>query len=165
MKSAYSYIRDLWKSPKKSFGSLAWRDRLVAWRKEPNVIKIERPTRLDRARALGYKAKQGYILVRSRVPKGTKKRPAVTGGRKPSKYGRVRIHPHKSKKWIAEERAAKSYPNLEVLNAYWVGEDGKSEWYEIIFVDPHHPVIKADPKINWICSGKHRGRVFRGLTS
>ncbi|MDQ3909462.1 MAG: ribosomal protein L15e, partial [Thermoproteota archaeon] len=29
----------------------------VAWRAEPTIHRIERPSRLDRARRLGYKAK------------------------------------------------------------------------------------------------------------
>ena len=62
-------------------------------------------------------------------------------------------------------RAARKYPNLEVLNSYYVGESGKYKWYEVILVDPHHPVIKSDPKINWICRPCNRGRAFRGLTS
>jgi large subunit ribosomal protein L15e len=66
---------------------------------------------------------------------------------------------------IAEERASKKYPNLEVLNSYWVGGDGRHEWYEIIMVDPHHPVIMSDQKINWICDAEHKGRAYRGLTS
>ena len=44
-------------------------------------------------------------------------------------------------------------------------EDGKYYWYEIILVDPSHPVIKADKKINWICNRKQRSRAFRGKTS
>jgi large subunit ribosomal protein L15e len=66
---------------------------------------------------------------------------------------------------IAEERTAKRYPNLEVLNSYWVGEDGRQKYYEVILVDPHHPSIINDPKINWICEPQHKGRAFRGLTS
>ena len=58
------------------------------------------------------------------------------------------------------------YPNLEVLNSYWVGEDGKNKFFEIIMLDPHHPVIKADKKYNWISSGNsHKGRAERGKTS
>ena len=56
--------------------------------------------------------------------------------------------------------------NLEVLNSYWVGEDGKNKFFEIIMLDPHHPVIKADKKYNWISSGNsHKGRAERGKTS
>ena len=36
---------------------------------------------------------------------------------------------------------------------------------EIILVDKAHPQIIADPRINWIFKSKHKGRVFRGLTS
>ncbi|MEM2486836.1 MAG: 50S ribosomal protein L15e, partial [Candidatus Bathyarchaeia archaeon] len=57
------------------------------------------------------------------------------------------------------------FPNLEVLNSYWVGEDGRYKWFEVIMVDPHHPAIRADKDINWICEKQHKGRVFRGLTS
>ena len=67
---------------------------------------------------------------------------------------------------IAEERASKRYPNLEVLNSYWVGEDGKNKFFEVIMLDPHHPVIQADKKYNWISSGNsHKGRAERGKTS
>ncbi len=45
-------------------GSDAWRKRLAEWRKEPAVLRIDRPTRIDRARSLGYKAKQGFLIVR-----------------------------------------------------------------------------------------------------
>ncbi len=76
-----------------------------------------------------------------------------------------KITPAKSIKRIAEERVAKKYPNLEVLNSYWVWEDGKFKFFEVILVDPNHPSIKNDKNINWICENQHAGRVFRGLTS
>jgi large subunit ribosomal protein L15e len=66
---------------------------------------------------------------------------------------------------IAEERAAKKCPNLEVLNSYWVWEDGRQKWFEVIMVDPHHPAIRSDPNIKWIIDSVHKGRVHRGLTS
>ena len=72
----------------------------------------------------------------------------------------------KSIQRIAEERTSKRYPNLEVLNSYWVGEDGKNKFFEVIMVDPHHPAIKADKQLGWIAEGNsHRGRAFRGKTS
>ena len=40
--------------------------------------------------------------------------------RKPSKSGITKITMAKSTQRIAEERASKRYPNLEVLNSYWV---------------------------------------------
>jgi large subunit ribosomal protein L15e len=71
----------------------------------------------------------------------------------------------KSLRRIAEERAQKHHPNLEVLNSYWVGEDGKQKFYEVILVDPNHPEIVNDPQIAWITAPVHKGRVYRGLTS
>src|SRR5205809_7040636 len=87
------------------------------------------------------------------------------GGRDPKRRGLVKITMAKSIQRIAEERTAKRYPNLEVLNSYWVGEDGMHKYYEVILVEPQHPVIRNDPKINWICDPGNRGRAFRGLTS
>ena len=71
----------------------------------------------------------------------------------------------KSTQRIAEERASKRYPNMEVLNSYWVGEDGKNHFYEIILVDPFHPAVVNDPKINWISTRPNKRRVLRGKTS
>ncbi len=159
----YQKIREIWKKPKANIPEL-WRERLIAWRRETTTITIERPTRLDRARSLGYKAKQGYIMVRQRVPRGGHKRPRPAKGRRPRRYG-TKLNLSKNYQQIAEERTQKKYTNLVVLNSYWVAEDGKYYWYEIILVDPEHPVIKADHKINWICKDKNKGRVFHGKTS
>jgi len=169
MKGVYQHIRQVWKRPKqnldKLLGPLTWRNRLAEWRAQSPVLRLEYPTRLDRARSLGYKAKQGYIIVRSRVTKGGSKRERITGGRRPKRYGRLRFTPGKSLRWIAEERAARRYPNLEVLNSYFVGEDGQHKWYEVILIDKSHPAILKDRKIGWIASPANRSRVFRGLTS
>jgi large subunit ribosomal protein L15e len=164
-KSMYAYIRDAWKAPSKSYvGKLLWA-RKIEWRKAPAITRIEVPTRIDRARTLGYKAKQGFIVVRARVRRGGLRKRRIRGGRKPKRKGMLKITMGKSLQRIAEERVARHYPNLEVLNSYWVGGDGKYKYYEVILVDPHHPVIRSDPKINWIGEPQHKGRVFRGLTS
>ncbi len=158
----YKRIREVWKKPKQNLGEI-WRQRLIKWRKEEAVVKIDKPTRLDRARSLGYKAKQGYVLARIKLKRGGRKRPKPAGGRRPKRAGIVKFSTGKSLKLIAEERVSRKFPNLEVLNSYYVAEDGVHKWYEIIMVDPHHPVIKKDKKINWIC--KDRGRVHRSRTS
>lgn len=164
-KSMYSYIGDAWKVPSKSYLKELNHERKIQWRREENFIRIERPTRLDRARSLGYKAKQGYVVVRARVRKGSFRKHSINAGRRAKRMGINKITTGKSLQRMAEERTAKRFPNLEVLNSYWVGADGQQEWYEVILVDPAHPVIKADPKINWICSNKQTNRVYRGLTS
>ncbi len=155
------YIRELWKRPKEN---KLYKEKLIDFRKQESIIKIDKPTRIDRAKALGYKAKPGFIVVRAKIKKGTRVRTRITKGRKPSKIG-TRIPAKKSKQVIIEERVAKKYKNLEVLNSYWVGEDGKSKWYEVILVDKNHPQIKNDKDINWILEKQHKRRVFRGLTS
>jgi len=165
MRSLYKAVEMFWKKPNGEMEKLL-KQRLIEWRKQPAIVRVEKPTRIDKARKLGYKAKQGYVIARVRVRKGgSPRRLYGRGGRKPSKAGLVKFTAKKSDRWIAEERAARKFPNLEVLNSYQVGEDGQYKWFEVIMVDPHHPNIKNDPKINWICKGANRRRVFRGLTS
>jgi large subunit ribosomal protein L15e len=63
-KSMYDYVGDLWKKPDTSYQS-PLKNRMIEWRREENYIRVDHPLRIDRARALGYKAKQGYIIVRA----------------------------------------------------------------------------------------------------
>ncbi len=158
----YKYVREFWREKDETWEEIQ-RSRLIEWRKQPVVIRIERPTRIDKARQLGWKAKKGFVLVRVRVRKGGRHRIKWhRGGRKPKHAGVVKFSPGKSLQWIAEEKAQRKFPNLEVLASYWVGEDGKYRWFEVIMVDPHKPEIKNDHRINWIVF--QRRRVFRGLT-
>jgi large subunit ribosomal protein L15e len=129
------------------------------------VTRIERPTRIDRARSLGYKAKQGIVVVRVRVRRGGLGQSRPNRGRRTQKMGKNKVSGGMSIQRIAEGRADRKYPNLEVLNSYWVGEDGKHKWFEVILVDPHHPVIKSDKNLKWICDSSIRGRATRGKTS
>jgi len=162
---AYKYIAEAWATPEKSFVDELMRQRLIEWRRQPAITRAEKPTRLDRARKLGYKAKQGFIIARVRVRRGGLRKQRPKAGRRPKRMGVKKYKPAKSLRFIAEERTARKFPNLEVLNSYWVGEDGRSKWFEVIMVDPQHPVVKADRDISWICQKQHHRRVFRGLTS
>jgi large subunit ribosomal protein L15e len=156
---AYQEIRKIWKQPKKNLGDL-WKQRLIQWRRENSVTKIDYPTRLDRARNLGYKAKKGYFMVRVKLLRGGRMRPQFKSGRSPKKTRRKKIV-KKSYQWIAEERANKKHPNCEVLDSYYVAKDGRYYWYEIILLDKE--IVKLYPKMGWV--GDARGRVYRGLTS
>jgi large subunit ribosomal protein L15e len=146
-------------------GAVLRHERLLTWRRQHTVTRLEHPTRLDRARAIGYRAKGGFLVARVRVRRGGQNKRAIIAGRRPKHKGILQMTLRKSLRRIAEERAQKHYPNMEVLNSYWVGEDGKQKFFEVILVDPHHPEILADPKIAWIAAPAQRGRVFRGLTS
>ncbi len=137
--------------------------RLALWRGEPTVKRLERPTRIGRARGLGYKAKQGFCVARVKVGRGARKIPRVAGGRRPRRAGRF-FTLAKSRQQVAEEKAAAKHRNMEVLNSYWVGEDGKNTWYEVILADRSHPsVLKDRGTSSAIAAG--RGRAFRGMTS
>ncbi|MFX0184702.1 MAG: 50S ribosomal protein L15e [Candidatus Hodarchaeota archaeon] len=162
--NAYKYVSKFWKERNPEFRKLRI-SRLIEWRREPSIIRIKNPTRIDRARTLGYRRKKGFILARVRVPRGGRRKSRPTSGRRSKRMGIKRITPKKSRQWMAEERCARRFPNLEVLNSYPVLEDGLHRWFEVILVDPYAPEIISDPKINWICTKSSRGRVFRGKTS
>src|SRR3989338_3833695 len=83
----YQYIREAWKKPKEGLGDI-WQKRILDWKKEEATVRIERPTRLDRARSLGYKAKQGYVLIRQRVERGGRQREQIGAGRRSKHAGR-----------------------------------------------------------------------------
>ncbi len=164
VKSIYDYVGDQWKKHDISFKS-PQQQRLIQWRKEENFLRVDKPLRIDRARSLGYKAKQGYIIVRARIRKGGMHKVRPDQGRKNRALGVNRYTTGKNLQWIAEERAQRKYPNMQVLNSYKIYADGKHFYFEVILVDPNHPVIKADSNINWITEPAHRKRVNRGLTS
>ncbi|MBI2147111.1 50S ribosomal protein L15e [Candidatus Woesearchaeota archaeon] len=158
------YVREAWKKPKSSHPEL-WRQRLIAWRQDPSTLRIDHPTRPDRARSLGFRAKQGFFIVRQRVERGGHTRSKIGRGGRKSKHARLRMVLSKSYARIAEERAGSKYANCEVLNSYWLAKDGAYYWFEIIMVDKNHPAVLADPRIRWIHQPQHTGRVFRGLTN
>lgn len=163
--SAYGHMARAFRRTMGPEGAELRHERLMAWRREHTVTRLEHPTRLDRARAVGYRAKVGFVVVRVRVRRGGQGKRAIIAGRRPKHKGILQMTLAKSLRRIAEERAAKHYPNLEVLNSYWVGEDGQQKFYEVILVDPHAPEIASDPKIAWITAPTQKGRAYRGLTS
>lgn len=146
----YKYLAKAWKSPEKSYVGELLRLRLVDWRKGPVVARVKHPTRINRARALGYKAKQGFVVVRVRVRRGGLSRSRPRSGRRPRRMGVYGYTSWKGLKKMAEERAAKKFPNLKVLGGYWVGEDGRFKWYEVVMVDPSHPAVASDKDLGWL---------------
>lgn len=159
----YKSLANMWKKPKEGLGEV-YKKHIIRWRDESTVVRVEKPTRLDRAKSLGYKAKQGVAVVRVKVERGGRKTPKTAGGRRPTRAGRF-FTLNKSKQQTAEERASRKYKNMEVVNSYWVGEDGSHSWYEIILADTSHPAIKKDMNLRVLSSGKQKGRANRGLTS
>jgi large subunit ribosomal protein L15e len=146
----YRHLKEAWKKPEKSYIKDVMMQRAIIWRKEPSSVRIDKPTRLDRARSLGYKAKHGVIVVRTRVRRGGRRKLRPVLGRRQKRMGVTKYTPAKSKQLIAEERTARKYPNMQVLNSYWVWQDGRYKWYEVILVDPSHPAIKSDKELGWL---------------
>ena len=123
------------------------RDRVITWRKQDAVTRIEKPSRILRARRLGYKAKQGIIVVRMRVGTGGMRRKRPTGGRRPKHLGVTRIKAAVNMKQVAERRVLERYPNMALLGSYFIYKDGMHYWYEVILADRSHPRITKDKEL------------------
>jgi large subunit ribosomal protein L15e len=143
-----------------------YRNRVLSFRKEPeSVTRIDSPTNLVKAHQLGYKAKKGVLVVRVKIRKGSGLQRRPYRGRRPKQMGVRKRTRAKSIQGMAEIRAVRKFPNCEVLNSYWVGEDGKNKYFEVILVDTAAPEILSDKNLSWIAKSVHRGRAERGLTS
>lgn len=158
---AYKYIKESFQQQYSERSDVV-RKRLSTWNNGAAITRLDKPTNVARARELGYKDKQGVVVARIRIRKGLSMRTKPRGGRKPSKSGRYFAR-KKSIQSMAEERVARMYSNCEVLNSYYVGEDGKQKYYEVMLVDRSHPSIGNDPVYSDLIGV--RGRVYRGLTS
>lgn len=123
------------------------RERAISWRKQNAVTRIDRPSRIQRARRLGYKAKQGIVTVRIRVGTGGMRRQRPRGGRRPKHLGVTRIKADVSMKQVAERRILERYPNMRLLGSYFAYKDGKHYWFEVILADPVHPRIAQDKEL------------------
>lgn len=161
VKGITHYLREAWKKP--DLATL--RERMIEWRRGNVFTKVDKPLRLDRARALGYKAKKGFVVVRVRIGRGGRRRErAGVKGRKTRKQTNRKTL-KMNYKWVAEIRASRKFKNLEVLNSYWIGKDGKHYFYEVIMVDPSKPEIKSDRTLRWLYDGTQKKRAERGITS
>jgi large subunit ribosomal protein L15e len=136
----YKYQKQSWNKRKKGDLQRQLRNVVIKWRREPVVHRIDHPTRMDRARALGYRAKQGFVVVRVRVRKGGARKIRPRSGRRPHALGVTKFTRSINLKNVAENKAIQKYPNLQVLNSYYVWEDGTNHWYETILRDPNNPV-------------------------
>lgn len=73
--SLAQYVSELWK--KKQSDVLRYLQRMRTWeyRQLASLVRLTGPSRPDKARRLGYKAKQGYVIYRVRVRRGGRKKP------------------------------------------------------------------------------------------
>jgi large subunit ribosomal protein L15e len=139
----YSAYSKTWRSIfKEKAGDIS--SRVIELRRQPTLQRLDRPSRLDRARRLGYKAKQGVIVVRIRVSRGGMRRQRPRSGRRPKHMGVLRIKSSLGSQKTAERRVGEKYPNMRLVGSYLLWRDGRHIWYECVLLDPAHPSIRAD---------------------
>ncbi|SGY73755.1 BQ5605_C005g03316 [Microbotryum silenes-dioicae] len=180
---AYKYIAELHKRKQSDVLRFLLRVRCWEYRQLNVCHRASRPSRPDKARRLGYKAKQGYVIYRIRVRRGNRKKPVKKGATfgKPTNQGVNHLKFQRSLRSTAEERVARRCGGLRVLNSYWINQccappaairprchppkqDGVYKYFEVILVDPSHKAIRRDARINWISNPVHKRREARGLT-
>ncbi|MBI2127390.1 MAG: 50S ribosomal protein L15e [Thaumarchaeota archaeon] len=142
----YRHIEETWqKVTKENYGDI--RARAISWRKDRAIIRVDKPSKLQRARALGYKAKKGFAVVRVRVGRGGMRRKRPVSGRRPKHLGVTRMRADVSMQQVAGRRAIEKYPNLKFLGSYFVHKDGKYLWYEVVMVDPLSAAVASDKNL------------------
>ncbi|CAK9295841.1 unnamed protein product [Gordionus sp. m RMFG-2023] len=164
---AYRYIQEIWRKKQSDVMRFLLRIRCWQYRQLNTIHRIPHPTRPEKARRLGYKAKQGYLLYRVRIRRGGRKRQVPKGNTngKPANQGVNQLKWQRNHQSLAEERAGRRCGALRVLNSYWVSQDSTFKFYEVILVDPMHKALRRDPKMSWIAKPVHKHRELRGLTS
>nr|BAG59606.1 unnamed protein product [Homo sapiens] len=113
---AYKYIQELWRKKQSDVMRFLLRVRCWQYRQLSALHRAPRPTRPDKARRLGYKAKQGYVIYRIRVRRGGRKRPVPKGATygKPVHHGVNQLKFARSLQSVAEERAGRHCGALRV---------------------------------------------------
>eukprot|EP00815_Leptocylindrus_aporus_P007138 CAMPEP_0116057638 /NCGR_PEP_ID=MMETSP0322-20121206/4730_1 /TAXON_ID=163516 /ORGANISM="Leptocylindrus danicus var. apora, Strain B651" /LENGTH=205 /DNA_ID=CAMNT_0003541687 /DNA_START=180 /DNA_END=797 /DNA_ORIENTATION=+ len=164
---AYKYMEEVWRHKQSDVLRFLLRVRAWEYRQNNVITRVSKPTRTDKAHRLGYKSKQGYVIVRVGVRRGGRKRQVPHGmvHGKPKHQGVNSLKFERNLQSLAEEKVGRKFSNLRVLNSYWINEDACKKYYEVILVDPSHKVIRNDPRINWIANPVHKHRELRGLTS
>jgi len=112
---AYKYLEELWKKKQSDVMSFILRLRSWEYRQLPAIHRCSRPSRPDKARRLGYKHKQGYVIYRVRVRRGGRKKPVRKGivCGKPSNQGVVQLKFARNLRSVAEERVGRKSEVLE----------------------------------------------------
>lgn len=101
---AYRYMQELYRKKQSDVMRYLLRIRVWQYRQLTKLHRSPRPTRPDKARRLGYRAKQGYVIYRIRVRRGGRKRPVPKGCTygKPKSHGVNQLKPYRGLQSIAE---------------------------------------------------------------
>lgn len=118
---AYKYIQELYRKKQSDVLRFLLRIRVWQYRQLTKLHRAPRPSRPDKARRLGYRAKQGtnlifdylilfmfhktgFVIFRIRVRRGGRKRPVPKGATygKPKSHGVNELKPVRNLQAIAE---------------------------------------------------------------
>ena len=101
---AYKYLEELWRKKQSDLLRFLLRVRCWQYRQLTAVHRAVRPTRPDKARRLGYRAKQGFVIYRVRVRRGGRKRKVPAGHKrgKPTNQGVTQLKFQRSLRSVAE---------------------------------------------------------------
>ncbi len=162
-RSFYSHIKEAWKTPKEGkLAELQWQ-RKQEWRNQGAIERIERPTRLDKARELGYKAKQGIIVVRVSVRKGGARKQRHKAGRRTKRQGVTASAAASPSR--ASPRSAPPAPPEPARAELLRRRTGRPP--EVAGSHPRRPRAPGHPerrRPQLDLRDDHAGRAFRGLT-
>src|SRR2546430_14508359 len=84
-RNLYAYVKQAWKDPRSGVVKETHFQRRVEWPRGNAFVRAERPTRIDRAREPGNRAKQWNVVGRARGRRGGRRRPLPLGGRHPKR--------------------------------------------------------------------------------
>lgn len=71
---ATKYVQELWRKKQSDVLRFLLRVRCWEYRQWRTIERVSQPTRPEKARRLGYRAKQGFVIYRIRVRRGDRKR-------------------------------------------------------------------------------------------
>ena len=112
------------------------RVRTWEFRQLPVIHRVQHPSRPDKARRLGYKAKQGYVVYRVRVRRGGRKkliRKGLVKG-KPASQGVNQLKFARNLRSVAEERVGRK-----------IGYDFKYIFLVAFVFSTHTGLLKMEP--------------------
>lgn len=72
-------MQEIWRHKQSDVMRFLLRVRTWQYRQMNVIVRCPRPTRPEKARRLGYKAKQGFLIYRVRVRRGGRKRQVPKG--------------------------------------------------------------------------------------
>ncbi len=136
---------------------------LILIRQMNVIVRVPHPTRPEKAKRLGYKTKQGFVIYRIRVRRGGRKRQVRRGKTmgKPKNQGVTGLKPKRSLQVIAEERVGRRCPALRILNSYWVGQVRIIHSHSILTSLVRMPLTNSLKLFAWILSTRPFAVILR----